>query len=70
MRGTKRQIADAFLEEILSLSLTHYLASVRCRPECGWNSVWRALLSLLKNIFGPGICLPVRIATGDYLFAE
>jgi hypothetical protein len=25
--------------------------------------------SLLKNIFGLGICLPVRIATGDYLFA-
>jgi hypothetical protein len=31
MRGTKRQIADAFLEEILSLSLIHYLASVRYR---------------------------------------
>ena len=27
-------------------------------------------LSLLKSIFGLGICLPVRIATGDYLFAE
>ena len=29
-----------------------------------------AVLSLLKSIFGVGICLPVRIATGDYLFAD
>jgi hypothetical protein len=31
---------------------------------------WTVFLSLLKSIFGLGICLPVRIATGDYLFAE
>ena len=40
------------------------------------NDSWRNAvtshnsLSLLKSIFGLGICLPVRIATGDYLFAE
>jgi glutathione S-transferase len=48
--------------KLLGSSRSPYVRKVRVMFE--------EKVSLLKNMFGLGICLPVRIATGDYLFAE